>query len=219
MIPIVIYQVLAIIISGFILFYFLMGHLFGPLISAIENGAIWVSVVAVIALSVAVFSIQLWVGGNYDYVKLAKRLSIITILVSVLPFVVGFVESKFNQTSVSQSIQKRQLELYDETKVDVASRIKEKRIYNGEEAILFVGFVYNAGINLKEENFQNALRLMKEAIDGGVLDLNIKAENPSYFEGKAACDRYREVVPETDKKKERVSQEIRKVMSGVCNYQ
>lgn len=218
MISIIIYQVLAIIISGLILFFFVMMHLFGPAISVIENGAIWVSVVVIIALSVAVFSIQLWVGENYDYVKLAKKLSVITVLISLLPFVVGFIEGKIGAIFLSKEMKESHSQTYEETKIDVAQRIKENRIYNGEEAILFVDVVRKTGTYLPED-FQGALNLMKEAIDAGALDLNLKAGRPSYFEGKSACDYYREVISETDKEEVRIKQEIRKAMSGVCNYQ
>ena len=209
---------LAVIVSGLILYYFLMTHLFGPVVSLAENTAIWVSVVAVIVLSVAVLSIQLWVGENYDYVKLAKKLSAITILISLLPFVVGFIEGKISDAFLSKEMKESQSQTYEETKADVAQRIKENRIYNGEEAILFVDFVRKTGTHLGEDSFQGALKLMKEALDGGILNLNLKAESQSYFEGKSACDYYSEVMSETDKKKERVSQEIRKMMSGVCKY-
>lgn len=206
------------IISILILYFFILTHLFGPIISKIENISFWVSVTIILILSVAVFSIRVWTSENYSYAKLARILSVITVLISLLPFIVGFIEGQINQTFVSKRIQERQLQIYEENKIDVMQRIKENRIYNGEQAILFINFVYNAGIDLKEENFQNALNLMREAITGHVLDLNIKVDFPSAFEGKSACDYYREVVNEDDKRIIRVKQEIRKIMSVTCNY-
>ena len=223
MIILIMTQIASMVVSGILLFYFIVKHLFGPSISKVESIFFWGAVTIIVLLSVAVFSIQQWGGENYNYIQLARKISVITILVSLLPFIAGYVEGKIKDTTTLRMIQSHQLQKYEELKVEVASRIKDKRVYTGEEAIGFISTLYSFSSSLGEDNFQEALNLTTTAIGAGVLDLNLKADGSqvfSQFDGKSACDQYHDFLPtgDGDKKFEKVNERIRKVMSTTCGY-
>ncbi|OIO30502.1 hypothetical protein AUJ77_02925 [Candidatus Nomurabacteria bacterium CG1_02_43_90] len=223
MIILVTSQIASMVVSGIILSYFIGRHLFGPSISKVESMFFWGAVIVITLLSVAVFSVQLWGGENYSYVQLAKKISVITVLISLLPFIAGSLEGKVKGATTSRMIQSYQLQKYEEIKVEIASRVKEKRAYTGEEAIGFIATLYGFGSSLREDGFQEALNLATTAIDAGILDLNLKVDGSrvfSQFDGKSACDQYRDFLPirDGDKKFEKMNERIRNVMSTTCGY-